>query len=507
MFIDEAKLAAQLNHPNITHIYDLGKLGDDYYIAMEYVEGRNLRSVLNDARRTSRPLPVPLALHIASRLANALDYAHRKRDFDGQELELVHRDVSPQNVLMSDEGDIKLCDFGISKAVAKVSQTESGALKGKIQYMSPEQAWGRPVDARSDLFSLGTLLFEMLTGQRLFTGDSEISVLEAVRECRVKPPRKVNPRVPQAVDTLVMRALERDPDRRFRTAGELRQALEALLEPMRPTPGQADLAAYLAELAAVPGPVPPPAAATPAPPAAAAGAAARAVAAPAAGVAPPSEAQAAAAEPATAGGSRSAPTEVPVLEARGPAPVEEPPARRRWLLVAVLATLAAAALLTWLLVGGSGPEAPPPARAPSEEAAPAAGPDAGGGMDAAAAAPAAAEDATADEAAADDVSIPDLEALVDERLAAEERRLRARYEEQQRRLEAELARMREAAAAEPPPAEGGEAAPALDEPEPPPPAPGAAPTPDDGPPALVSTHRPQYPSAGPSEPIDGGRRG
>ncbi|HUO86847.1 MAG TPA: protein kinase, partial [Thermoanaerobaculia bacterium] len=252
MFIDEAKLAAQLNHPNITHIYDLGKIGDDYYIAMEYVDGRNLRAILNESRRKALKLPVGFALVVAARLASALDYAHRKRDFDDRDLELVHRDVSPQNVLISTDGDIKLCDFGISKAVAKLNQTETGALKGKLQYMSPEQAWGRTVDARSDLFSLGALTFEMLTGERLFTGDSEISVLEAVRECRVRRPQQVEPTVPPALEAVVLKALEREPADRFDNAGEMLQALEEILYQLRPTPSQSDVAAFLARLEAAP---------------------------------------------------------------------------------------------------------------------------------------------------------------------------------------------------------------------------------------------------------------
>ena len=156
MFIDEAKLAAQLNHSNITHIYDLGKIDDDYFIAMEYVEGKNLRQILNKTRKKQQPVPVGVALFVASQIADALDYAHRSKDFDDAELGLVHRDVSPQNVLISFEGDIKLCDFGIAKAVSKISTTQMGALKGKLQYMSPEQAWGKSIDHRSDLFSLGS---------------------------------------------------------------------------------------------------------------------------------------------------------------------------------------------------------------------------------------------------------------------------------------------------------------------------------------------------------------
>lgn len=248
MFIDEAKLAAQLNHANIIHIYDLGKIGRDYYIAMEYVEGENLRSILNRSREEARPVPLGLALHVGARLASALDYAHRKRDFDDREMGLVHRDVSPQNVLVGYEGTIKLCDFGIVKAASKSSHTRMGALKGKLQYMSPEQAWGRTVDGRADVFSLGALVFEMLTGRRLFAGESEMEVLEAVRECRVVRPSEVEPAVPEAVDAVVLGALQADPDERFQSAGELERRLDEILATMRPSPGQAELASYMSRL-------------------------------------------------------------------------------------------------------------------------------------------------------------------------------------------------------------------------------------------------------------------
>src|SRR4029079_15260489 len=255
----EAKLAAQLNHNNIIHIYDLGKIGEDYYIAMEYVEGKDLRSILNSARHETQPMPMGLALLVAARLASALDYAHRKKDFEGRELGLVHRDVSPQNVLIGYEGDIKLCDFGIVKAVSKASKTQMGALKGKLQYMSPEQAWGKTVNARSDIFSLGALLFEMLTGRRLFAGDSEISILDSVREGRFDHPRTVDPSIPREVDELVMQELARDPDDRFQTAGQMPRELEKVLSSLKPQPAQGDLANYMHELfgaEAKPGPAP-----------------------------------------------------------------------------------------------------------------------------------------------------------------------------------------------------------------------------------------------------------
>ena len=248
MFIDEAKLAAQLTHANIVQIYDLGKVEDDFYIAMEYIEGKDLRSILNRATDIGRPMPVGLALQIVSALARALDYAHRKRDFENRAMGLVHRDVSPQNVLISYEGEIKLCDFGIVKAVAKASTTQMGALKGKLQYMSPEQAWGKEVDARSDIFSLGSVLFEVLTGQRLFTGDSEIGVLDAVRDCRIRSPKELVPELPPEIDRIALKALAPTPEARYQTAGELERDLQSVIETVKPGAGQAEMAAYMDEL-------------------------------------------------------------------------------------------------------------------------------------------------------------------------------------------------------------------------------------------------------------------
>ena len=258
MFIDEAKLAAQLNHNNIIHIYDLGKIQNSYYIAMEYVDGADLKTILKNAQERDLPLSQELALFIASKVAAALDYAHRKRDFENRDLGLVHRDVSPQNVLISQEGDIKLCDFGIAKAASKASHTQAGALKGKLQYMSPEQAWGRAIDRRSDIFALATVLFEMLTNRKLFTGDNEISILEQVREARVEPPSKVNEDVTPEIDRIVLRALDKDPGNRYQTAADMARDLDSVLYDFKPTPTSADLAIYMHRLSATAVVVPPP---------------------------------------------------------------------------------------------------------------------------------------------------------------------------------------------------------------------------------------------------------
>jgi TonB family protein len=249
MFIDEAKLAAQLNHNNIIHIYDLGKIQSSYYIAMEYVDGFDLKTILKRAQDRDQPMQVELALFIASKIAAALDYAHRKRDFEDREMGLVHRDVSPQNVLISEEGDIKLCDFGIAKAASKASHTQAGALKGKLQYMSPEQAWGRHIDKRSDIFALATVLFEMLTARKLFAGDNELSILEQVREARISAPSEFNDEVSPEIDAVVRKALQKEPEKRYQTAGEMARDLDQILYSFKPTPTSADLAIYMHRLA------------------------------------------------------------------------------------------------------------------------------------------------------------------------------------------------------------------------------------------------------------------
>ncbi len=248
MFIDEAKLAAQLNHNNIIHIYDLGMIQNSYYIAMEYVDGWDLKTILKRAQDRDQPMSVELALFVASKIASALDYAHRKRDLHEKDMSLVHRDVSPQNVLISEEGDIKLCDFGIAKAASKASHTQAGALKGKLQYMSPEQAWGKSIDRRSDIFALSAVLFEMLTGRKLFAGDNEMSTLEQVREGRVVPPSQLNDELTPEIDNIVLKGLQKDAEDRYQTAGELARDLDQLLYSFRPTPTSADLAIYMHRL-------------------------------------------------------------------------------------------------------------------------------------------------------------------------------------------------------------------------------------------------------------------
>lgn len=245
MFVDEAKMVAGLAHPNIVHIFDLGRIERSYYIAMEFVHGRDLRTIQKRAREKGLRLPLDLSLRVVSQVCAALEYAHRKKDELGRPMEIVHRDVSPQNILISFEGDVKLVDFGIAKAATKASSTDRGALRGKLLYMSPEQAWGRPIDRRSDVFSLGIVLYELLTDTKPFMAPgNEVTILELVRQCLVTPPREVNPRVPEALERVVMKALARDPDDRYEDAGQMQRGLERIRRE-RPPVSARDLARFL----------------------------------------------------------------------------------------------------------------------------------------------------------------------------------------------------------------------------------------------------------------------
>jgi serine/threonine protein kinase len=244
MFIDEAKMVAGLAHPNIVQIFDLGRIDRTYFIAMDYVHGRDLRTIMRRAREKGLRFPLDLSLLIASRVCSALEFAHRKKDERGVPMQIVHRDVSPQNILISFEGEVKLTDFGIAKAATKATITDAGALRGKLLYMSPEQAWGKPMDRRSDVFSLGIVFYEMVTDQKPFLASSERSILETVRECRVAPPSEVNPRIPEKLERVVMKALARDVDERYQDAAEMYRDLERVLHERQP-PTSAELSRFM----------------------------------------------------------------------------------------------------------------------------------------------------------------------------------------------------------------------------------------------------------------------
>jgi TonB family protein len=478
-------------------------------------------SILNSARAESRPLPLGLALLVGSRLASALDHAHRQKDFEGRALGLVHRDVSPQNVLISYEGDIKLCDFGIVKAVTKASKTQMGALKGKLQYMSPEQAWGRPVDARSDIFSLGSLLFEMLTGRRLFSGESEMSVLDAVREGRIQAPRDLDPRLPLEVNALVLKALARDPDDRFSSAGEMQREIDGILASLKPAPTQADLGVYLHQLFAAE---------------AQAGATPASSAALAATPAASATARGAGAAPSAAVPGRQA--EVAVVAPTGVSKIDEPDAGRSGkMLWIAIGGVAAAGLIAYVVLGRGAPSAPAAAPAATETAtgpAEAAGP-VGAADSGAPAAPATAPAAGEAAPAAPATAGQSVDQMVSDEVKRREEELKKKYEEELARRKAELDKLNtkpQAGAAAPaatapataaptpappaaqeapaetapaPAAEPAAAAPPVAEPvvEAPPAAPAAPlvkegdlvrPGPGVKPPVLVSLTKPEYPA-------------
>ncbi len=248
MFLDEARLGAQLNHPNVVQIDELGKVGDSYFIAMEYVSGRDMRQVLARASALGIPFPVVYALKIASSVCEALSYAHQLRDAHGTLLHIVHRDITPENILVSFDGTVKLLDFGVARSASRVEQLQSGVMTGRLGYMSPEQCLGQTLDGRSDVFSLGVVLYEWLTGFRLFNADSDVGVLQSITGGRVHPPSYFRADIPEPVEALVMRALERDRDHRHATAAELQTDIDRCLGQVRITPSALHIANYLGQL-------------------------------------------------------------------------------------------------------------------------------------------------------------------------------------------------------------------------------------------------------------------
>lgn len=228
MLSDEAKLVVRLSHTNIVQIFDLGKVGDDYFISMEFIDGVNLRELLNRAKDLGEKLPLPICLYVASEVCKGLDYAHSKRDENSRPLHIVHRDISPQNILISFEGETKIVDFGIAKAAMNMSQTSAGILKGKVNYMSPEQALGKIVDQHTDTFSAGLVLFELLTGQRFFSGETQFHVLKQIQTSQITA-ASLPTSIPEDIRTILAKALAYNPAERYETASDFQIALTKLL--------------------------------------------------------------------------------------------------------------------------------------------------------------------------------------------------------------------------------------------------------------------------------------
>lgn len=229
MFIDEAKIAVQLSHPNIGKVFKLGNADGSYFIAMEYVSGKDVRGVFDRARARGNRLDIAMCCHIIKEACEALEYAHNRTTSKGDPLNLIHRDVSPQNLLLSFEGEVKLIDFGIAKAAGKASKTQSGILKGKFGYMSPEQVRGKPIDRRSDVFSLAIVLYELLTLERCFQGEDDFATLEKVRKVDFRRPTLLNRAIPPELERIIYRGLTRNPNDRFQSAAEFQDALQKFL--------------------------------------------------------------------------------------------------------------------------------------------------------------------------------------------------------------------------------------------------------------------------------------
>ena len=254
MFLNEAKLAAQLTHPNIIQIHDLGKVSDpsaaetSYFIAMEYLFGRDMRRVMPKAEAQGIAFPIVYACKIASQVLEGLFYAHQKADVQGRPLGIVHRDVTPENIFVSFDGGVKVLDFGIAKAANQVEMTRAGEIKGKLSYMSPEQCMGKPLDHRSDIFSLGVVLYEWVTGFKLFTGESDVAVLKSITDGKIYKPSYFKSDVPEPIEQSLMRALEKEPEQRYQSAWEMQYDLDKFLANNEFTPSNQHLATFMKQL-------------------------------------------------------------------------------------------------------------------------------------------------------------------------------------------------------------------------------------------------------------------
>jgi serine/threonine protein kinase len=247
LFLDEARLAATLHHPNVVEVFDIGSHEGSYFFTMEYVRGQDLGSVITAARKRGEGLLLENALAIVIGVAEGLHHAHEMRDAAGQPLGVVHRDVSPSNVMLTYAGAVKLCDFGIAKAVARQARTD-GNIKGKVSYLSPEQCRGEALDRRSDVFALGVVLYELTVGKRLFRGPTELDIMKQITERPIAAPTSLSAEYPLALEEIVMRALERDPAKRYATAQELQLALEEFARDERLLISSTLLATWMTEL-------------------------------------------------------------------------------------------------------------------------------------------------------------------------------------------------------------------------------------------------------------------
>jgi len=225
MFLDEARLSAQLSHSNCVQVFDIGVGDQAYFIVMEFVDGANLKSIAESLKNQGQQFPVPAAAFIAHEICKGLSYAHELTDENGVPLQLVHRDMSPPNVLLTKYGEVKIVDFGLAKATSQLEKSEPGIIKGKFAYLSPEATLEQEVDRRADIFAVGIMLWELLASQRLFVGETDLQTVQKVQAARVPPISQINRKVPPELERIVGKALARDPRQRYQTARELGQAL------------------------------------------------------------------------------------------------------------------------------------------------------------------------------------------------------------------------------------------------------------------------------------------
>jgi serine/threonine protein kinase len=245
MFLDEGRLAAKLNHPNVAHTHDFGIVDGRYFIVMEHIPGEDLRTILKTLRGS--PIPLDIWLRVMVDIAAGLEYAHKLSE-NGRPLHIIHRDVSPSNIMLGYQGVVTLVDFGIAKATSRSTETTSPKIKGKIAFLSPEQIEGQPIDGRSDIFSLGLTMYLAATGKHPFNRDTDVSMMHAIANAPIKNPCEIRPGLPKEIGEMVMRCLERDPNQRYTSAGELRKEAQFLMARMAPAVGNAEVAHFLVEL-------------------------------------------------------------------------------------------------------------------------------------------------------------------------------------------------------------------------------------------------------------------
>ncbi|MBK6920959.1 MAG: serine/threonine protein kinase [Deltaproteobacteria bacterium] len=248
MFLDEARLAATLDHPNIVHVYDIGEHAGNFFFAMEYVHGQSLLKLMRQITNARRWLPLEHALNVIIGTCAGMHYAHEKLSLDGRRLGIVHRDVSPPNILISYDGSVKVADFGIAKASTATTSTAVGTLKGKIPYMSPEQCRSAPLDRRSDIFSIGILLYELTVGRRLFQAESELGIIHKIVNGIVPPPSQLLRGYPEDLERIVYRALQLDPEHRYPTARALQVDLEEFAREYKLPISSVRLASFMEEM-------------------------------------------------------------------------------------------------------------------------------------------------------------------------------------------------------------------------------------------------------------------